>query len=134
MGGSDHGAPDRRAPKEEGRRFAANWDLTAGYRDDETVRGRVYNISASGLLIRVPVPYVIGSLAEIEMSPAVGVFIRAIVQVIREHASGRDWFEYGVQIISQKEEDRSRLQDALLSLRRAEIEADFGRSQPIRRT
>jgi hypothetical protein len=92
----------------------------------------VVNVSVSGLLIRVAEPYDLETFVEIEMSPAVGVFIRAIVQIVRLHAQAPGWIQYGVRIESQEDEDQRLLKETLLAIRRDEMDADFGRS-PVRR-
>jgi hypothetical protein len=123
---------DRRSPGDEGRRYNVNWDLTAGHHDG-SIRGQVTNVSATGVLIRVPAPYGINNLVEIEMSPSVGVFIKVMVQIVREHGRTTDDFYYGALILKHNEETHATFLDALLKLRREEMRSDFGRGTPLQR-
>jgi hypothetical protein len=120
---------ERRAPGDEGKRYGVIWDLSAGHRKIGTVRGQVINVSSSGLLIRVPAEYDIGNIIEVEMSPAVGVFVRAIVQIVRLHAQSSASYEYGGVIVRHTDETRTFFNEALLELRRKEMRSDFGREQ-----
>ena len=135
MSGMRNSNNDSRQNGDDGTRFDVSWGLVAGHRTLRTVRGHVSNISVSGVLIHVPVQYDIGNLVEIEMSPSVGVFIRAVVQIVREHARSVEITQYGTKIVSQTVEHRAFLREILLDIRRKQLQTDFGREpRPTRKS
>jgi hypothetical protein len=116
-----------RRSDEEGRRFNVHWTLTAGHRKLGAIRGRVMNVSVSGILVELPAEYEIGTIIEIEMSPSFGVFIRALVKIVRLHCQKAGACTYGVVITSQKPEDAEYYRGLLLLMRRQELASDFAR-------
>jgi hypothetical protein len=118
---------ERRGYGDQGRRFSVRWSLTAGHRKLGTVRGRVINVSTSGVLLEVAAVYDLGNIIEIEMSPSVGVLLRAYVQIARLHVCKDGLYYYGSSFTSMREEDAAHFQGLLLSMRRRELAADFSR-------
>jgi hypothetical protein len=52
------------------------------------------------------------------LSPSCGVFIRAMIQMVRIHSRTGGIFTYAARLMSLKEKDLSLLRDKILELRR----------------
>lgn len=112
------------------RRFLVQWSVTAGHRKSGAVRGRILNVSMTGMLFETKASYEIGTLIEVEVSPVAGTFLRAVVRIVREEAQTDGSFFYGAHFMEIPPGDSAILRDLLLTLRREQMAADFG-SKPL---
>jgi len=99
------------------RRFTVRWDLAVAHTHFGEVRGRVVNISLTGLRFRVPKRYLEGSILEFEMSPSLDVQIRAYLRITREYSAKQGEFEYGAALQTIDDDDIAVFLDTLLELK-----------------
>ena len=77
--------------------------------DGPTLEGRTHNVSVRGILLETPEPVVIGSKLELAFTlPDDDVPIRAVGQVVREHAWG-EGTQVGVEFLILRDFGRNRI-------------------------
>lgn len=103
------------------RRFAVRWPIRAGHRIYGCISGRVVNVSASGFLFLSPKRYNLHDLIEVEIGLSPTSFIHSVAHILREEPASEGQYAYGAEFKHMAEEDRARLNEALLAMRRSEL-------------
>jgi hypothetical protein len=102
--------------------FAVRWFLRAGHRNAGHIDGNVKRISTSSLAFLSPEPYVIGSLAEMEICLDPTTQVRCVVRVVSEESSEKGCRVYAARFESFTAGHKVILAGTLLELRRAEYQ------------
>jgi hypothetical protein len=99
------------------RRTTVDWNVTAGHPTKGSVRGRVVNISITGLLMQIPASYAQGAVLEVVLRPAPHEPIRAFVQIVRREPKTDGSFLYGACFTRMSDEAYYHLREMILLLR-----------------
>jgi hypothetical protein len=105
--------------------FTVRWFLRAGHRHAGHIDGNLKRISTSSLAFLSPEPYIIGSLAEMEICLDPTTQVRCVVRIEREEPKEKGQYVYAARIDSFREGHRVILAGTLLELRRAEYRERF---------
>src|SRR5690348_2963560 len=81
--------------QERSDRFQLAWPLSILDQEAGPQSGQVINISTTGLLITLSAAVAVGSVLQVTLHPAPGVYIKAAIEVVRQQDSTEHPFCYG---------------------------------------
>jgi len=106
------------------RRFMVNWHIRAGHRKGP-IKGRVLDISVSGIQFLSPLEYQLGDLVEVEIWLGSLTSIRGVVRIVRVAGAVAEGHLYGAEFQQFKDDGRQVLSDRLLGMLRGELGEEY---------